>query len=77
MVLTKGGYNKFEKWDVNTRKLIWKYDALNNYCQAAPVVDGEDVIFGAWDTYLYCLNANTGELKWKWNNGPLPWEGVC
>lgn len=64
-----GGYNKFEKWDVNTRKLIWKYDALNNYCQAAPVVDGEDVIFGAWDTYLYCLNANTGELKWKWNNG--------
>lgn len=64
-----GGYNKFEKWDAKTRKLIWRYDALNNYCQAAPVVDGNDVIFGAWDTYLYCLDAETGQLKWKWNNG--------
>ena len=64
-----GGYNKFEKWDVKTRKLIWKYDALNNYCQAAPVVDNDEVIFGAWDTYLYCLDAKTGQLKWKWNNG--------
>ncbi len=64
-----GGYNKFEKWDAKTRKLIWKYDALNNYCQAAPVVDNGDVIFGAWDTYLYCLDAKTGALKWKWNNG--------
>lgn len=64
-----GGYNKFEKWDAKTRKLIWRYEALNNYCQAAPVVDGNDVIFGAWDTYLYCLDAGTGQLKWKWNNG--------
>lgn len=64
-----GGYNKFEKWDTKTRKLIWRYDALNNYCQAAPVIDGNDVIFGAWDTYLYCLDAKTGVLKWKWNNG--------
>ncbi len=64
-----GGYNKFEKWDVKTRKLIWRYDALNNYCQAAPVINGNDVIFGAWDTYLYCLDAKTGQLKWKWNNG--------
>lgn len=64
-----GGYNKFEKWDAKTRKLIWRYEALNNYCQAAPVVDGHDVIFGAWDTYLYCLDAKNGQLKWKWNNG--------
>lgn len=64
-----GGYNKFEKWDVKSRKLIWRYDSLNNYCQAAPVVDNGEVIFGAWDTYLYCLDAKTGQLKWKWDNG--------
>ena len=64
-----GGYNKFEKWDVKKRKLIWRYDSLNNYCQAAPVIDNGEVIFGAWDTYLYCLDAKTGQLKWKWNNG--------
>lgn len=64
-----GGYKKFEKWDINTRKLIWRYDTINNYCQAAPVVNGGDVFFGAWDTHLYCLDAATGRLKWKWNNG--------
>ena len=64
-----GGYNKFEKWDIKKRKLIWRYDSLNNYCQAAPVIDNNEVIFGAWDTYLYCLDAKTGQLKWKWNNG--------
>ncbi len=64
-----GGYMKFEKWDVEKRKLIWRFDAINNYCQAAPVVDEGEVFFGAWDTYLYCLDAATGQLKWKWNNG--------
>ena len=32
-------------------------------------MDGDDVIFGAWDTYLRSLNRSTGELQWKWNNG--------
>lgn len=64
-----GGYKKMEKWDTETGKLIWRFDSINNYCQAAPVVDGNDVIFGAWDSYLYCLDAETGKLRWKWNNG--------
>lgn len=64
-----GGYRKMEKWDTATRKLVWRFDSINNYCQAAPVVDGGELFFGAWDTYLYCLDAETGKLKWKWNNG--------
>lgn len=58
-----------EKWNVATRKLIWRFDSINNYCQAASVIDGNEIFFGAWDTYLYCLDASTGALKWKWNNG--------
>lgn len=64
-----GGYMKMEKWDVKNRRLIWRFDSINNYCQAAPVVDGKDIIFGAWDSYLYCLDNKTGKLRWKWNNG--------
>ncbi len=64
-----GGYKKMEKWDTSTGKLIWRYDSINNYCQAAPVVNDNDVFFGAWDTYLYCLDAKSGKLRWKWNNG--------
>lgn len=66
--LYQGGYKKFECWNVGTGNLIWRTE-LNNYCQAEPVVDGNDVIFGAWDTYLRCLDKNTGKIKWQWNNG--------
>ncbi len=66
--LYQGGYKKFECWNVNTGNLVWRTD-LDNYCQAEPVVDGDDVIFGTWDTYLRCLDKKTGKLKWKWSNG--------
>lgn len=66
--LYQGGYKKFECWNVATGNVIWRTE-LNNYCQAEPVVDGNDVIFGTWDTYLRCLDRKTGELKWQWSNG--------
>lgn len=68
-VLYQGGYKTFQAWDVKRHRLLWQYDSINNYCQAAPVVDGNDVIFGAWDTYLRSLNRRTGKLNWQWNNG--------
>lgn len=67
--LYQGGYKKMEKFDAKTGKLLWTYDEINNYCQAAPTIEGDDLIFGAWDTYLYCLDTRCGALKWKWNNG--------
>lgn len=66
--LYQGGYKKFECWNVNTGNLRWRA-GLNNYCQAEPVIDGDDIIFGTWDTYLRCLNKKTGDVKWQWSNG--------
>lgn len=66
--LYQGGYKKFECWNTNTGNLRWRTE-LNNYCQAEPVIDGDDVIFGTWDTYLRCLDKKTGKLKWQWSNG--------
>ena len=68
-ILYQGGFKTFQAWDVKRHRLLWQYDSINNYCQAAPVVDGNDVIFGAWDTYLRSLNRRTGKLNWQWNNG--------
>ncbi len=67
--LYQGGYMKMEKWNAETGELLWRFDSIDNYCQAAPVVDRNDLIFGAWDSYLYCLDSETGKLRWKWNNG--------
>ena len=68
-ILYQGGFKTFQAWDVKRHRLLWHYDSINNYCQAEPVVDGNDVIFGAWDTYLRNLDRRTGLLHWKWNNG--------
>ena len=68
-VLYQGGFKTFQAWDVKRHKLLWQYGDINNYCQAAPVVEGNDVIFGAWDTYLRSLDRRTGALHWQWNNG--------
>ena len=68
-ILYQGGFKTFQAWDVRRHRLLWQYNDINNYCQAAPVVDGGDVIFGAWDTYLRCLDRRTGTLRWQWNNG--------
>lgn len=37
--------------------------------QGAPAVKDGVAVFGAWDTNLYALDAETLELRWKWNNG--------
>ena len=68
-ILYQGGYKTFQAWDIAKHKLVWRFDDIDNYCQAAPVIDGGDVIFGAWDTYLRSLNKKSGKLQWKWNNG--------
>ena len=68
-ILYQGGFKTFQAWDVKRHRLLWQYDDINNYCQASPVVYGNDVIFGAWDTYLRSLDRHTGALHWQWNNG--------
>lgn len=68
-VYIQGGYKRIERRNPSNGKIIWTYDSLFNYCQAAPVIAGNDLIFGAWDTNLRCLDLKTGKLKWVWNNG--------
>lgn len=68
-ILYQGGYKTFQAWDINKHRILWQFNDINNYCQAAPVVDGSDVVFGAWDTNLRVLDRKTGTLKWSWNNG--------
>lgn len=67
--LYQGGFKKFYKIDLHSGKTEWLFDAMNNYCQAQPAVTENQVIFGAWDTNLYCLDKRSGSLLWKWNNG--------
>jgi outer membrane protein assembly factor BamB/predicted phosphohydrolase len=55
--------------DAVSGKVIWKKELPQSYSQGTPLIQGDKIIFGVWDSYVYCLNKNTGELIWKWNNG--------
>lgn len=55
--------------DAVNGRVIWQNKLPLSYSQGTPLIQGNKIIFGAWDTHLYCLNKNTGELIWKWNNG--------
>ncbi|MDO5570827.1 MAG: PQQ-binding-like beta-propeller repeat protein [Bacteroidales bacterium] len=65
------GTGRFMKINPKNGKVEWSFDGIreNGRLQGAPAIKDGHVVFGAWDTYLYCLNEKTGELIWKWNNG--------
>ncbi len=69
MVYIGGSDHHFRAIGLGTGKELWNFDGLNGPVVSVAVINKNDIIFGAWDTYLYSLNKNTGKLNWKWNNG--------
>ena len=63
------GDSVFVKIDPGTGKIIWKFKDIEGAIQGKPALSEKYVVFGAWDTYLYCLDKEKGQLVWKWNNG--------
>lgn len=55
--------------DAVSGKVIWQNNLPLSYSQGTPLIQGDKIIFGVWDSYVYCLDKNTGNLIWKWNNG--------
>lgn len=68
-ILYQGGYKVFQAWNVKTGEMKWELKGLNNYCQAEPALNKNNLVFGAWDSYLRKVDAKSGKLEWKWNNG--------
>jgi len=69
IVYIGGSDHNFRAIELETGKEIWSFDGLNGPVVSTPVINKGDIIFGAWDTYLYSLNKSTGKLNWKWSNG--------
>jgi len=50
-------------------KELWTFKGLTGPVVSKPVVQNNEIIFGAWDRYLYGLDKTNGSLLWKWSNG--------
>lgn len=55
--------------DALSGKVIWQNNLPQSYSQGTPLLQNDKIIFGTWDTNIYCLDKNTGNFIWKWNNG--------
>ena len=54
----------FRAIDIRTGKLIWAYTGVKGYIETRPLVEGDKVIFGAWDNTLYALSKKEGKELW-------------
>ena len=65
-------------FDLDSKKLVWHFETGesilftapyagkgNKIVESTPVIDGENVIFGANDGFIYTVNAKSGELADK------------
>lgn len=64
-----GAGNELNKVDINKGKLVWTNTNIKGQLQGRATISGTSIVFGAWDTYLYCLNKINGQEQWKWTNG--------
>lgn len=63
------GRGRMGKVETATGKLLWLFEFGDGQAQGRPALEGDRLVFGAWDTRLYCLDARTGERLWSWSNG--------
>jgi len=62
----KGGLFKINLKD---GAIIWNFSEVDGFVQAKPCLSEKEIVFGAWDRHLYCLDKESGHMIWKWNNG--------
>ncbi|KAF7285320.1 hypothetical protein GWI33_011113 [Rhynchophorus ferrugineus] len=50
--------------NVNTKKIIWEYPTSEKIKSAAVLLES-CIVFGSYDSHIYCLFKETGDLIWK------------
>ncbi|MGN6298490.1 MAG: outer membrane protein assembly factor BamB family protein [Ginsengibacter sp.] len=59
----------FRAFDLKSGRLKWDYFGVKGFVVTRPLFYKNKIYFGSWGTEFYALNAETGALVWKWNNG--------
>ena len=55
--------------DARTGKKVWSFVA-GGRIDSPPTIDGQRVVFGCGDGWVYCLRAGDGALAWKFRAAP-------
>ncbi len=60
------GKGKLYCYDVETLQQYWVNKSAKGMIQSAPLYLNNKLIYGAWDGFLYSVDAREGWLIWKW-----------
>jgi outer membrane protein assembly factor BamB len=66
-ILVGTGNGNFYCYEFYTFELIWENSSAGGMIETRPLVIDGKIIYGSWDGYLYCLNAASGVLNWRWS----------
>jgi outer membrane protein assembly factor BamB len=66
-VLVGTSTGKLLCFELSSLNLIWENNSASGLIQSLPVLVKDRILFGSWDGYLYCIDAMTGTMNWKWN----------
>ncbi|HVO75667.1 MAG TPA: PQQ-binding-like beta-propeller repeat protein [Ignavibacteriaceae bacterium] len=55
-------------YDLYTFELIWGNNSAEDSIEGKIVCIKNRIIFGSRDNYLYCIDAKSGTINWKWRN---------
>lgn len=53
-------------YDLFSLNLIWENNNAEAMIETLPLFIDNKLIYGSWDNYLYCINAQNGLLNWRW-----------
>ncbi|QOJ28301.1 MAG: PQQ-binding-like beta-propeller repeat protein [Ignavibacteriales bacterium] len=53
-------------YDLFFLNLIWENTSAKAMIETRPLFVKDRILYGAWDNYLYCVDAATGTLNWRW-----------
>lgn len=59
-----------ESLDAKTGERLWSY-TTGGRVDSPPTINGNRVLFGSADGWVYCLRATDGELAWRFRAAPL------
>ncbi len=65
-VIIASASGKIFCYDIETLQEIWTNEEATDLIETAPMVIGNQIVFGSWDTQLYSIDANSGTTIWKW-----------
>ncbi|MDP4192631.1 MAG: PQQ-binding-like beta-propeller repeat protein [Bacteroidota bacterium] len=54
-------------YDIHSLDILWENSNAKGMIETKPLFVENKLVYGSWDGFLYCIDARSGILIWKWS----------